>query len=95
MYKILIVDDEADLRKLLTDYFEINGYFAMTAKDSREALRKVEQGPDLVLLDINMPGQNGLEVCEIIRDFVSCPILFLTARVEDADKVAGLRGLLL
>ncbi|OME94677.1 MULTISPECIES: response regulator transcription factor [Paenibacillus] len=92
MYKILIVDDEADLRKLLTDYFEINGYFVMTAKDSREALRKVEQGPDLVLLDINMPGQNGLEVCEIIRDFVSCPILFLTARVEDADKVAGFRA---
>jgi DNA-binding response OmpR family regulator len=92
MPKILIVDDEADLRKLLTDYFEINGYSVMTAKDSREALRKVEQQPDLVLLDINMPEQNGLQLCEKIRDFVSCPILFLTARIEDADKIAGFRA---
>lgn len=92
MHKILIVDDEADLRKLLTDYFEINGYFVMTAKDSREAMRKVELGPDLVLLDINMPEENGLEICERIRCFVSCPILFLTARIEDADKIAGFRA---
>ncbi|AYB44154.1 response regulator transcription factor [Paenibacillus lautus] len=92
MHKILIVDDEADLRKLLTDYFEINGYFVMTAKDSREAMRKVELGPDLVLLDINMPEENGLEICERIRGFVSCPILFLTARIEDADKIAGFRA---
>ncbi|WP_440109703.1 response regulator transcription factor [Paenibacillus sp. QZ-Y1] len=92
MPKILIVDDEADLRKLLTDYFEINGYSVMTAKDSREALRKVEQQPDLVLLDINMPEQNGLQLCEKIRNFVSCPILFLTARIEDADKIAGFRA---
>ncbi len=92
MHKILIVDDEADLRKLLTDYFEINGYAVLTAKDSREALRKVEQQPDLVLLDINMPEQNGLQLCEQIRNFVSCPILFLTARIEDADKIAGFRA---
>ncbi|WP_431523275.1 response regulator transcription factor [Paenibacillus amylolyticus] len=92
MPKILIVDDEADFRKLLTDYFEINGYSVMTAKDSREALRKVEQQPDLVLLDINMPEQNGLQLCEKIRDYVSCPILFLTARIEDADKIAGFRA---
>ncbi|GGD86494.1 response regulator transcription factor [Paenibacillus nasutitermitis] len=92
MPKILIVDDEADLRKLLTDYFEINGYSVMTAKDSGEALRKVEQQPDLVLLDINMPEQNGLQLCEKIRDFVSCPIIFLTARIEDADKIAGFRA---
>ncbi|GIP37888.1 DNA-binding response regulator [Paenibacillus sp. J31TS4] len=92
MPKLLIVDDEADLLKLLTDYFEINGYFVMTAKDSREALRKVEQQPDLILLDINMPGQNGLALCEKIRDYVSCPIVFLTARIEDADKLAGFRA---
>jgi len=92
IHKILIVDDEADLRKLLTDYFEINGYAVLTAKDSQEALRKVEQQPDLVLLDINMPEQNGLQVCEKIRNFVSCPILFLTARIEDTDKIAGFRA---
>lgn len=92
MKKILIVDDEADLRKLLADYFEINGYFAMTAKNGNEALRQIENQPDLVLLDINMPELNGLELCRKIRHFVSCPIIFLTARVEEADKISGFRA---
>lgn len=92
MKKILIVDDEADLRKLLTDYFEINGYFVMTAKDGSEALRQIENQPDLVLLDINMPELDGLELCRKIRHFVSCPILFLTALDEDADKISGFRA---
>lgn len=92
MKKILIVDDEADLRKLLADYFEINGYFAMTAKNGNEALRQIENQPDLVLLDINMPELNGLELCRKIRHFVSCPIIFLTARVDDADKISGFRA---
>ena len=92
MPSILIVDDEADLRKLLADYFELNGYSVLTAKDSREALQKVEHQPDIVLLDINMPEQNGLQLCEKIRAFVSCPILFLTARIEEIDKIAGFKA---
>ncbi|TVX92383.1 response regulator transcription factor [Paenibacillus agilis] len=92
MKKILIIDDEADLRKLLTDYFEMNGYFVLTAKDGNEALRKTEEQPDLILLDINMPELNGLELCRKIRRFVSCPILFLSARVEDADKIVGFQA---
>lgn len=90
-YKILIVDDELDLRKLLTDFFEINGYVVMTAKNSQEALRQIEKQPDLILLDINMPEMDGLELCTRIRNFISCPILFLTARVEDTDKISGFR----
>ncbi|MFB5676828.1 response regulator transcription factor [Paenibacillus terreus] len=92
MKKILIIDDEADLRKLLTDYFELNGYFVMAASNGHEALRQIENLPDLVLLDINMPGLDGIELCRKIRDFVSCPILFLTARVEDADKIMGFKA---
>lgn len=92
MKKILIIDDEADLRKLLTDYFEINGYFVMTAKNGNETLQQIENQPDLVLLDINMPDLNGLELCRKIRHFVSCPILFLTARVEDTDKISGFQA---
>ncbi|MBP1991227.1 response regulator transcription factor [Paenibacillus eucommiae] len=92
MKKILIIDDEDDLRKLLRDYFEVNGYFVLTAKDGNDALRQVEKQPDIILLDINMPEINGLDVCRKIRSFVSCPILFLTARVEDADKINGFQA---
>lgn len=92
MKKILIIDDEADLRKLLTDYFEMNGYFVMTAENGSAALRRMESQPDLVLLDINMPELNGLELCRKIRSFVSCPILFITARIEEADKILGFQA---
>lgn len=86
---ILIVDDEADIVSTLEDYFLYNDYNIMTAANGREAIEKAGKQPDLILLDINMPDVDGLEVCARIRDFVSCPILFLTARVEDRDKVKG------
>ncbi|PYI56118.1 response regulator transcription factor [Paenibacillus flagellatus] len=92
MNKILVIDDEADLRGMLRDYLEMNGYFVLTAKDGQEGLKQAEKQPDLILLDIGMPGMNGLELCRSIRSFVSCPILFLTARVEDADKIAGFQA---
>ena len=86
---ILIVDDEADIVSTLADYFMYNNYNVMTATNGMEAIEKAGKQPDLILLDINMPDVDGLEVCARIRDFVSCPILFLTARVEDSDKVKG------
>ena len=88
-YKILIVDDEPDIVSMLASFFTGNGYQALTAHSGMESLRRVEQNPDIILLDINMPDMDGLEVCELIRDRVSCPILFLTARIEDRDKVKG------
>ncbi len=87
--KILIVDDEADIVSMLKDYFEWNGYDVITAANGLEALSKVERQPDIILLDINMPDIDGMEVCSRIRKFVSCPILFLTARIEDSDKIKG------
>ena len=88
-YKLLIVDDEPDIVSMLASFFSRKGYQILTAHSGAEALKKIEQAPDLILLDINMPDMDGLEVCELIRDRVSCPILFLTARIEDADKVKG------
>lgn len=88
-YKILIVDDEPDIVSMLVSFFTGNGYQALTAHSGMESLKRVEQNPDIILLDINMPDMDGLEVCELIRDRVSCPILFLTARIEDRDKVKG------
>lgn len=86
---ILIVDDEADLSAMLKRYFELNGYNVMVAENGTQAIEKAGKQPDLIILDINMPDIDGLEVCQRIRDFVACPILFLTARIEDKDKVKG------
>lgn len=89
MYKILIVDDEEDVVSLLKDYFEISGYEVMTAYNGVEAVTQIQRKPDVILLDINMPKMDGIEVCKKIRDYVSCPILFLTAKVEECDKING------
>ena len=89
MYKILIADDERDIVTMLKDYFEINDYFVMTAYTGAEAVEKASREPDIILLDINMPDGDGISVCKKIRDYVSCPILFLTARIEDSDKIEG------
>ena len=89
MYKILVADDERDVVSLLKDYFEINGYLVITAYTGAEAIEKTSQNPDIILLDINMPDGDGLSVCRKIRDHVPCPILFLTARIEDGDKISG------
>lgn len=88
--KILVVDDEKNIRKLLTDYFQLQGYQVYTAKNGEEALEKITVGPDIILLDINMPQMDGMEVCKKIRDYVSCPIIFLTARIQEQDRINGL-----
>ena len=87
--RLLIVDDEADIVTMLRDYFEMDDYEVMTAYSGHEALKKAALQPDMILLDINMPDMDGLKVCQSIRDFVTCPILFLTARIDDSDKIKG------
>ncbi len=89
-YKILLADDDRDLLEMLGRYFEMKGYQILQAGNGTEAVRMSAEEPDLILLDINMPGMDGLEVCRKIRGQVSCPILFLTARVEEQDRVNGL-----
>lgn len=88
--KLLIVDDDKELLKMLRSYFEIKQYEVITAENGAEALRKIGLQPDLILLDINMPQMDGLEICRLIRDKVTSPILFLTAKVEEEDRVNGL-----
>lgn len=88
-YTILAVDDEKDIADMLKCYFTRMGYQVITAQNGKEALRCAEKNPDIILLDINLPDMDGLKICEKIRNFVSCPILFLTARVEDSDKIRG------
>ena len=88
--KILVVDDEKDIRKLLTDFFQLQGYQVYTARNGQEALDKISVNPDIILLDINMPQMDGMEVCKKIRNYVTCPILFLTARIQEQDQINGL-----
>lgn len=91
--KILIIDDDTELLKMLKKYFTINApnkYEIITAENGMEGLAKITPQPDLILLDINMPKIDGIELCQKIRDQVTCPILFLTARVEEQDIVNGL-----
>ncbi len=89
MYRILIADDEPDIVAMLKDYFEMNGYEIITALNGREAISQSGKNPDIILLDVNMPDADGLTVCRTVREYVSCPIIFLTARIEDSDKIAG------
>lgn len=90
--KILIVDDEPGIVDMLKTYFEMHSFQVFTAGNGEDALKKATQNPDLVLLDINMPVMDGLTVCERIRDHISCPILFLTARIETSDKIKGFQA---
>ena len=89
-YKILMVDDDRALLKMLNQYFTLKNYTVMIAENGIEAMEKISANPDIILLDVNMPGMDGIEVCRGIRDMVSCPIIFLTAKVEEQDRVMGL-----
>lgn len=89
MQKIMIIDDEIDILRMLERYFRLNGYQVITAEGAEDALKLLNQQPNLILLDINMPGTNGIELCKNIRNFVACPILFLTANTDERDKVKG------
>lgn len=87
--KIMLVDDEKGLVSVMKSFFEMSGYQVVTAYNGAEALKKISCQPDIVLLDINMPDIDGLAVCQNIREHITCPILFLTARIETADKIKG------
>lgn len=87
--KILIADDEQDIVSFVQNYFELEGYDVITAYDGAKTIEKIALHPDIILLDIMMPLLNGIEVCEAIRERVDCPIIFLTARIEEQDKILG------
>ena len=89
--KILIVDDEYGIVDMMKSYFQAR-YEVLTAYSGKEALEKAARNPELILLDINMPEMDGLAVCRRLREYISCPILFLTARVESADKISGFQA---
>ncbi len=90
-YKILIADDEAEIRNVLHLYLEIDGYEVVEAENGLEALEKIRrEQPDLVILDIMMPGLDGYRVLRNIREQNNIPVIMLSAKDTDADKILGL-----
>lgn len=88
---ILVVDDDAEIRRLLHDYLVHNGYRVSTARDGDEMHRVLRRGaPDLVVLDIMLPGVDGLELCRQLRAEGTMPVIMLTARDDATDRVIGL-----
>lgn len=87
--RILIVDDDPNIREVLSVLLGSEGYSVDQAEDGEEALKKVDKDKniDLVILDIMMPGMSGVEVCAYIRKKSPVPVLFLTAKSQDQDKV--------
>ena len=89
--KILVADDEKEIRDLLEIYLLNEGYKVVKAKDGQEALDIIEnEDVDLLVLDIMMPKVNGIEVCKKVRQNKNMPILMLSAKSEDMDKIQGL-----
>jgi two-component system response regulator BaeR len=89
--KILIVEDEPKLAALLADYLKAASYVTQIIVDGREVVPAVKAAPpDLILLDLMLPGRDGLEVCRELRTFSEVPIVMVTARVEEIDRLLGL-----
>lgn len=88
---VLVVDDDAEIRKLLGEYLERNGYRVSLATDGKEMRRALDRSrPDIVVLDLMLPGDGGLTLCRDLRANSSLPVIMLTARAEEIDRIVGL-----
>ena len=91
MYKILVVDDDKNLLEVIKYNLEKENYAVITAEDGTQALELARrEKPDLIILDVMMPGLDGFELCRILRKEMPIPILMLTAKTTEVDKVLGL-----
>ena len=89
--RVLVVEDDRKISDLLQNYLRASGYVAEAAYDGRDALRQIErQVPDAVILGWMLPGLDGISVCKAVRAFSDVPILMLTARVDEVDRLLGL-----
>jgi two-component system response regulator BaeR len=89
--RVLVIEDDAKIANILLDYLRNEGYEASSEADGRAGLRQVEQSsPDLIILDLMLPGLDGIGVCKAVRRFSDVPILMLTARVDEVDRLLGL-----
>lgn len=91
--KILVVDDDPAISEMLTMVLQGEGFSTVTVGDGAEAVEAARaQHPDLILLDLMLPGMNGVDVCKAVRDFSAVPIVMLTAKTDTVDVVLGLES---
>lgn len=90
MEKILVVDDDNEILELIRDIFIDEGFLVYTANNSNKALELLKNNPNIILLDVMMPGKDGFEFCKEIRSSITCPIIFITAKSNESDIVKGL-----
>ncbi|KYH34266.1 response regulator ArlR [Clostridium tepidiprofundi DSM 19306] len=88
--KILVIDDNRDICTTIKDYLQNYNYNVATVQNCRDALNIINQKFDLIILDIMMPDMDGIEFCKIIRDKISCPIIFVSAKLLEEDKIEAL-----
>jgi two-component system response regulator BaeR len=89
--QILVVEDEEKIRRLLCDYLQASGFRTSTQANGDRVISQVKKDmPDLILLDIMLPGTDGMELCREIRKFSDVPVIMITARVEEIDRLLGL-----
>ena len=91
--KILIIEDEAEIRETLQDLLELNGHTVTVAADGEEGIKRAQELPELILCDIGMPGLNGHQVITAVRELPQCrdiPFIFLTARADRMDQRQGM-----
>src|SRR4051812_7128541 len=88
---VLVVDDDLDIRSLLRDYLEKNGYRVTAVADGKAMWASIEEAPpDVLVLDVMLPGTDGLTLCRDVRARSGVPIIMLTARGEETDRIVGL-----
>lgn len=91
--KILVVEDEGAIAALVKDYLIASGYFVTVKNNGNEVLENVKKDkPDLILLDIMLPGKDGITILKEIRDFSDIPVIMLTARIDEIDRLIGLNA---
>ena len=89
---ILVVDDDSNIIKVIKDFLEMENYSIYVAEDGKTALMLLGEKIDLIILDINLPDIDGIELCKKVRNYLNVPIIFLSARIEESDKIIGLRA---
>ncbi|MBA2558146.1 MAG: response regulator transcription factor [Chloroflexi bacterium] len=88
--RVLVVDDEPTVRDIVARYLERDGFRVTVAADAREALFALQQRPDLIILDIMLPGEDGLTILQQLRKSSDVPVILLTARTDEPDRIVGL-----